>query len=1072
LGAWIACALACLTPARPAGALNPAKPLREFGRQSWQTESGLPQNTVHAVLQTRDGFLWIATEGGLVRFDGQDQITFDSSNTPELHSNLINDLADDATGALWIATADGLLRLTSGARAPVFTRFTTSNGLPADNVRTLHHLPDRSGDLLLLTSGGAALLRSGHLMPLAGVAADLPAALLTDAPNGAVWIANSQQIVALSTGANTVTPLFPASQIPAEIGTLQAIAVTPKGELWIGGHTGLALLSNSRRAVTLHPVPTVSVTALAPGANGALWVGTENGLQQVTNNTLRPIPTEPAAGRVLQFYSDRAGALWVAFETGLTRLPPSTSAAPHGLPPLLPLPGVRAAFEDREGDMWFGTDTSGLTVLREQAFSTLTAADGLSDDLVRAVFQDHTGTLWIGSNRGLDSLRNDRVAAFPALAGTVVLALAETNAATGHPALWVGTPDGLTRIEDGRLTRFTTANGLPDDFVRSLYTDTDGTLWIGTRNGLAHLVRGTFTSYSRLDGLGSDVIGAILRSRSGALWVGTLGGLSRLTRSRFRTYTRQNGLSGDAITALHEDQQGSLWIAAHAAGLTRLQRGVFTPVHPPQGALPDEIFSILEDTEGNNLWLGSSHGIHRVSLEALDALVDRRSTTLPVAVFGTADGLKISECSSGGHPAAWRMQNGSLWFSTLKGVSSIKPGDGLETPVPPMVAIEQILIDSKDGDKPAPEDLVIPPGTERLTIHYAGLSFAAPQKTHFRYKLEGFDHDWVDAGTRRTAYYTNLPPGSYRFLIYAANNAYTAANSGVWSLAPATLSLTLEPHYYQTLWFRCCLAVMLLLLGYCIYRWRLQIVAARYQAVLEERTRIAREIHDTLAQGYVGVSVQLEVLSRLLRASPERAAGQLEVTKELVRSSLAEARCSIWNLRSPEADNGNASNTLPLRLAAAIEARRHGDGPALRLEVQGASRILDHRLEDEFLRVAQEAVTNSIRHACARQVSVTLRYENDSLRAQIADDGIGFDPPPEGFTATGHFGLKGMEERAASIGARLQVHSQLGRGTTVILTCALPAAQPSRLDKQRSRDNTSITQPLPAMNKMEKKEAS
>ncbi|HEX4651966.1 MAG TPA: two-component regulator propeller domain-containing protein [Granulicella sp.] len=1094
--------VALATGPATARALTAAKPLREYSRQSWQTESGLPQNTVHAVLQTRDGFLWIATEGGLVRFDGQDLLTFDTANTPEFHSNLINDLAEDDRGTLWIATADGLLALTPDPVHPRFTAYTTADGLPSNNV---HSLRKRPGGLLLLTSAGAALLSSGHLQPVPDLATDIAPSLVTSGPNGTLWIAANRQILALAPGATVPSTLFSAAQIPASLGALQTIAATPEGDLqgdlWVGGRTGLALLSHNHPPVLLHPTPSDDITALLPQPNGSLWIGTAAGLSQYANGSLHAVPTQPAArARILQLFQDRSKALWIASDHGLDRLTPN--ATPQSEQPPLAIPGILSIFEDREGDMWFGTDAAGLTVLREQPFSTLTAADGLSGDLVRAVFQDNSGTRWIGTDRGLDRLRAGHLTSLPGLQGTIVLALAETlpEPAPGtspHPDsdlphsnlpssdlppsdpppsnLWIGTPDGLYRLRDSHLTHLTTADGLPDDFVRSLFADTDGTLWIGTRNGLAHLnpVRLSpahpdpatpFTLYSRRDGLGSDVIGTILRTRSGTLWVGTLAGLSRLDGARFRNYIHTpnapHGLSGDAITTLHEDRQGTLWIAAHDAGLTRLRDGVFTPLHAPPGKLPQEIFSILEDTQPSSaadptLWLGAARGVYRVSLDSLNALADRQSTTLPTTVFGTADGMKISECSSGGHPAGWRMQDGSLWFATLKGVAFLQPASGFDNRVPPLTAIEQILIDSGARNQDAaPESanpeagnpattsssadtLTIPPGTEHLTLHYAGLSFAAPQKVRFRYKLEGFDRDWIDAGTRHTAFYTNLPPGKYRFLVYAANN------DGVWSLAPATLAFTLQPHLYQTRWFLLLCGLALVALGYLVYRSRVRLLARQYQAVLAERTRIAREIHDTLAQGYVGISVQLEVASRLLKTSPEAAASQLDLTKELVRSSLAEARSSIWELRSPETADSPETDSLPLRLAADIEARRQADGPAIRLDVRGAARSLDRRLEDQFLRVAQEAVANALRHAGAHQITLILTYAPNSLELQVSDDGIGFHTPPGGFAATGHFGLKGIEERAATIGAKLHIRSQRGQGTTLLLTCPLAPARRS-----------------------------
>ena len=1003
--------------------LGTSKLLKQYGRQSWQSDTGLPQNTVHAVLQTRDGFLWLATEGGLVRFDGQEFRTFDATRTHELPGDTVNDLAEDAAGALWIATTSGLAKYERGR----FASFTTAQGLPSDLVRSVRARAD--GAVLVSTSAGLALNVGERFATVGGTDSAATEAPMAQDAHGAVWIAEGQRVLSLSAEVKTASAAFTV----ADIGELQAIATGLPGEIWIGGRNGVALFRKGQR-IEIPQANRLNVTALLTQPNGNVWIGTDSGLYRYAQGVLKRIGESSgiASGRVSRLYPDREGAVWVAFDLGVTRI---TRDQPDRMQAPLNVAGLQSIFEDREGNMWLGTDVGGITVLREQAFSTLTTQDGLSDDFIRAVFQDHAGTVWLGTNRGglnrivggkISSLRAGNSPSASGLSSNVVLALAEAEG-----DLWIGTPDGLSRLHNAQLKLFTTVDGLPDDFVRSLYTDKDGSLWIGTRNGLSHYAHGAFTSYSQLDGLGSDLIGSILRGRDGKLWVGTLNGLSQFDGKEFKNFTVKDGLGGNAITAIVEDNDGTLWVAAHAAGLARYKAGAFAPIDSTKAGLPEEIDSALISPDANGqsgLWLGSPKGVYHVPLDSLNAFVEKRANKVRVDGFGVADGMRISECSSGGHPAAWRMSDGSLWFATLKGAASVQPGEVRESTVAPPSAIEDMIVDDRSVDW-FTQNTIVPPGRDRITIHYAGLSFAAPQKVRFRYRLEGFDKEWIEAGVRRTAYYTNIPSGSYRFVVYASNG------DGTWSAVPGEVSFTVRPHFYRTVWFYFLVGLAVLGIAYLIYQERVRSVESQYNAVLAERNRIAREVHDTPAQGYVGISVQLELVSRLLQGSKEAAAKQIENTKELVRSSLAEARSSIWNLRSPGAE----SETLPARLAATVEARRQQgvSGPAISFDVRGTFRPVDQRIEDETLRIGQEAIGNAFRHASASEVGVVLSYDTSWLKLSVTDDGKGFAQPLDGFVSSGHYGLQGMKERAEAVGATLVVKSEQGRGTRVEMSVRL-----------------------------------
>jgi ligand-binding sensor domain-containing protein/signal transduction histidine kinase len=1011
--AVMALMLFCLQDARGLGS---GKQLREYRRQSWQNDNGLPQNTVYSIVQTRDGFLWLATEAGLVRFDGVDFRVFDTGNTPQLRSNFVNGLMEDASGVLWISTADGLLSLRDGK----FSVFTTEEGLPSNTV--LGTYQQRDGRLIAVTNAGLAVAVGGQFRMISGTAALAIADandLISEDAHGMVWVAGARQMVSIVAGSMSASQAVPAG----DLGAIQAISANPNGSLWVGGRDGLAYFSGGKRTRVAagSGLPSENITALLPGSAGDMWIGTGAGLALFSKGAIKQVGAHEGLGgaRVQKLFLDRAGELWVASDRGLARI---ANGKVDIASQQTTVSGVLSVFEDREGSMWFGTDTGGLSVLREQAFSTITAQDGLSGDFVRAVFQDHGGAVWIGTNSGLDRLADGKITSLRSengLSSNVVLALAETGGGADRD-LWVGTPDGLSRVRHGNSQMYSAADGLADNFVRSLLPDVDGSLWVGTRNGLSHFRAGAFTSYSRQDGLGSDVIGAMLRTRDGSLWISTLGGLSRFNGREFTNFTSRDGLGSDAVTSLFEDTEETLWIGTNGGGISRLRSGVITALAPAKSGLPETVFGILEDDK-KNLWLSSKRGIYRVGIGALNAYADKKTTELETRIYGVTDGMRVSECSSGGHPAAWRMQDGSLWFATLKGATSVNPRTATENSEVPLTAIVQAAVDDQPTD--VHSFFSVPPGHERITIHYAGLSFVAPQKVRYRYMLQGFDRGWVQADGSRTAYYTNVPPGTYTFKVISSNN------EGVWSTEPATLGFKVEPRFTQTFWFYGIFGVLLIALGYGIYRVRVRYVEAEYQAVMAERGRIAREVHDTLAQGYVGISVQLEVTARLMQTSKEAALNQLNQTKELVRSSLAEARSSIWNLRA----QGEDAEILPSRLAASAKARQQNGGPSIGVQVRGTYRPLNQKVEDEVLRIAQEAINNAVRHANASHIGVTLTYDSTRLQLQVLDDGSGFEQPEESFVSQGHFGLQGMRERAAGIKGELSVQSDPGKGTTVAL---------------------------------------
>ncbi len=920
----------------PLFALDRTTALTRYGRQTWQTESGLPQNTVHAILQTHDGYIWLATEGGVVRFDGLKFAVYDSQNTPRLRSNNIRSLLEDRDHALWIGTADGLTRFKDSE----VSTFTTDQGLPGNNIWSISQ--DSGGRVWVNTSDGPAEFDG----------------------NG-----------------------FRAHQSAEDFSnSTRATLVDRSGRTWIGTSEGLIVRQNAyeRSYSTKDGLPGNRISALYEDKEGTVWVSTDLGLARIVNNKVERFPLTDALSSSI----------------------------------------VLSIFEDREGSLWLGTEAAGVTLLRDEKFTTYTSKEGLSQDLVQCIFQGRNGDLWIGTNGGgLNRFRDHNftsVTAKDGLSSNVILALAED--ASGN--LLVGTPDGLNVLRNGGVRILTSADGLADDFVRSIYKDADDSIWIATRGGLSHWQNEKFKTYTRTDGLGSDFVGALLRDTRGNLWIGTLQGLTRFKAGEFRNYTTKDGLSSNIITALYEDRDGILWIGTQGGGLNQFtDERVFH--YPSVAGLPDVIYGILEDAN-ENLWISSKTGIFRASKKDLTAVAQGHKSTIAIASYGTADGMMVSECSGGGHPEAWKTADGSLWFSTLKGVAVIDPQRAERNRIPPPVALESVSIDDQTFD---PERVAnVPPGHSRFAFEYAGLSFIAPQRVRFRYKLEGFDRDWVNAGTRRTAYYTNIPPGNYRFRVLARNN------DGGWNESGASFVFRLEPRFYQTYWFDLLLLLGIALCAYQVYRSRVRQVEAQFNAVLAERNRIAREIHDTLAQGFVAVSVQLEVVARMLSISVESAEEQLKRARTLVQDGLSEARRSIWQLRSQGPQNDDLASQLS-KMASQVTS----ETPVkVQFEVLGTYRPLPRNVENELLSIGQEAVRNVVRHADAKHVKIDLRFEPKKLRMTIADDGCGFSGKPVASGPNGHFGLQGMRERAEQIGADLTVTSAPGQGTRVSVAAVIP----------------------------------
>ncbi len=770
----------------PAQALMPIKTLTQYVHEVWQQEDGLPEDDVTTITQTRDGYIWLGTEAGLVRFDGIRFTVFDQSNTPELTSGFIHKLHEGRDGSLWIGTdAGGIYRLQNGK----FTAYPTPDGLSNDTVLALSETDD--GSLWIGTEGhGLGRLKDGKFSRYTtkdGLSDDF------------VW----------------------------------ALMGTDDGSLWIGTNHGLNRLKDGKFTLytTKEGLPNNVVWSLGSGRGHSLWVGTGGGLCQMRDGQLQALPGNQGAekNRVISLVEDRQGTLWVGTDGhGLERIQNGTVSA-FTTKEGLSNDTVSAIMEDDEGSLWLGTFGGGMVRLKDANFVTYGNDPALHLGEVDGVYEDRDGSMWIGTaSGGLARLNDGKVTWYTSKQGLPedeVLSVLESH----DGSLWVGTTGGgVAQIHNGKITTYSTKNGLSNDYIRALLETPQGDLWIGTRSGGLNRFRdGKFTLYSTRNGLPSDVIRALHRDPKGTLWIATEKGLVAMTGDNIRTYTTKDGLANDETCSIYQDHEGTFWIGSCSGGLSRFKHGKFTAYTKRQGLFDDTVYQILEDDQGN-LWMSCNRGVYRVSKQQLNEFAEGTIKSIQSISYGKSDGMASQECNGGFQPAGWRSRDGRLWFPTLKGVAVVDPARLKIDSHPPRVMIEQVVIDGKPV--PGSGNIDVPAGQNKLEFRYTGLSLSAPGKVRFRYQLEGFDENWVGAGSRRTAYYTNVPPGRYRFRVIARNE------EGNWSQEGAAVDLYLQPHFYQTLWFYTFSGLLLLATAVGGYRLRIQTIRA-HEKELEVRVK-------------------------------------------------------------------------------------------------------------------------------------------------------------------------------------------------------------------------------------------
>jgi signal transduction histidine kinase/streptogramin lyase len=810
-----------------------------------------------------------------------------------------------------------------------------------------------------------------------------------------------------------------------------SICEDPSGQLWVATEDALNRLRDDRFEVVLQEerLRNSQLRAVYADRDRSIWVATIGaGLFQLHGGQAHCLTSHDGLpdNKVRNVLQDRDGNLWIGTWSGLCRRKEralDTLTRQDGLPH----DHIESLFEDNEGSLWIGTRGGGLARLRDGKFSNYTTREGLAHNFAKCVLEDRAGALWFGTHGGgLSRYQNGTFTNFSTehgLASPFVWAVEQDRA--GH--LWVGTarPAVLHLFKDGTFASYGKQQGLlVRGGIRALCADKDGNLWMGgDGGGLCRFRDGAFTGYTARDGSPNTLIRVIYQDRAGDLWIATKDGLCRYRQDKFTCYTTADGLAHNSVYTIFEDSAGSIWFGTQA-GVSRLSDGRFRSYTAHEGLFQNVIYRIIED-DRENFWMSSDRGIFTVERQRFLDFDQGKLRSLPCVSYGLADGMKAVQCEGGNQPAGARSRDGKLWFPTASGVTMVDPPRIARNLRPPPVFIEQVRI-GKQLLNPR-VSVRLPPGEREFTFYYTALSFVAPEKIRFKYKLEGLDEQWVDAETRRLAFYNEIPPGAYRFHVIACNS------DGVWNETGATFAFSLAPHFYQTAWFYALGALAIVIGGWSFHRHRMRRAQSEFALVLAERTRIARDLHDTLAQGFAGIAFQLEAVATKLAAAPAQAQQHLHLALQMVRHSLTEARRSVMNLRSAALDTGDLSNAL-----AETARQMAADKPVdVQLKISGMARPLPSKIENDLLHIGQEAITNSLKYSRATRIQVELDFAPATVRLRVRDDGQGFNPEQTAGHEQTHFGLLGMRERAKQMGATLSIRSQPGQGTEIVVEVAL-----------------------------------
>jgi len=948
----------------------------QYSFDSWTTDNGLPQNSIYSIIQTRDGYLWMTTFDGLVRFDGVQFKVFDKSNTKGLGTNRFTALYEDKDGTLWVGTNDGgLTRYRDG----VFTSYTVADGVPEGPV--LFFSLDLRGELLIGIGAGRFYMREGKFI---SAPPEYLVPVLKDnylAPSGSQWTIEANEARQINDGRVT------------------------RYQLKLKGTYYARPYEDSKRN---------------------LWLGDESAMYRLRDGQVTRYSQKegvPQRGVLRPYCEDEQGGVWFAADGAVARFKDGRFTS-YGNDRELAGLSITYLLKDREGTIWIGT-SGGLYRLTRQFITGYSTASGLLHREVYPILQSRNGDIWVGSILGLSRFRNGVFHNTPLpVPANNVQALSEDG--TGR--LWIGIVGGLLRYENGKLENLSSLVG--GATVCTILTDRNGDVWVGSERGLFRFREGQVVAYyTTKEGLPSDDVRVIHEDLQGRLWVGAAGSLARFEDGKFISYPISESVARSHIRCIYEDADGTFWIGTYDDGLSRFRDGRFVNYRVDQGLFDNGVFHISEDRHGY-FWISCNRGIYRVSRRELNDFADGKISTINSVAYGKRDGMLNIECNGGREPAGIVTRDGKFWFPTQEGIAVVDPEAVYVNPQAPPVMIESITLERNPID--FQNGITIQPGQRGLEISYTGLSFIKADQTRFKYRLEGLDVDWIDAGTRRVVYFPYLPPGNYTFHVIAANS------DGVWNRVGASVNVLVRAPFWRRWWFwlLCSIAVT----GIAAFAIRSRLVQLKKKQLQREafsrrliesqegeRKRLARELHDGLAQSLMIVkNWALMGLNLLAEDNPARE--HLTEISETASLAIDEVREISRNLTPSQLERLGLTSTIEQMLR---QIRNSTDIEFI-TETDNIDGLLSKESEINLYRVLQECLNNILKHSAATKAWLSIKRTPGGAQIICRDNGKGFDP--ETISLSSGMGLPGMAERVRMLGGKYTVDSALGKGATISVT--------------------------------------